>query len=486
MRVDLPCLHMARICLESKTGLSIASGLSEGGYDVLLVRDANGLPTLPGTAIAGVLRHLYQRFFATGEKDEEKDIDTGRLFGDGEKDRESPSCLHVSWGVVHDSQNVPIEGLLLGEESKRLEQDPILRLLAQPQPILRDHVRLNHQGATHEQGKFDRVMLPPGCRFSLEISLWSATKDDPRWQQLLTLLYSPRFRLGGAVRRGLGAFTVASLYHGCFDLRQEDEFNGFSKLGRDLKDVAGLVAFAKPKDVEYNMVTATIKLKPEDFWRFGQGDESLKPIDGRKTADQLPLLMPRIAWSDSGQGTLIDHTILLPASSIKGALAHRFVFHLCRSMDPITDIEHFDPQTMPAFKTLFGFAKEGGNEQEEGGQAGRMLIDDLCLDLPVNLGESLQRLTHNSQDRFTGGVRDGALFTEELLFDQGFTIKINILDYHNEDLQDDNLRIALLGVLEDLTKGRLSLGAGDAKGHGYFEGTVVWSDAGKWIQGERS
>ncbi|HAT51356.1 MAG: hypothetical protein HQL07_08065 [Nitrospirae bacterium] len=482
-------LHVARVCLESRTGLSIASGLSEGGYDVLLVRDANGLPTIPGTAIAGVLRHLYQRTFPDGE--------TETLFGTETKGDELLSRIHFSWGAVHDSHNQPIEGLLLGAEADKLEADPLLRLLAEPQPVLRDHVRINHRGAAEGSGKFDRGTLPPGCRFTLELLLWSENENDPCWERVLSLLYSPLFRLGGAVRRGLGAFKVVSIHENRFNLKDTEQFNRFTGLHRSLGSSEGLNL--RSKDALSQCFTApeavplcvTMTLKGEDFWRFGQGRVSFNPEIGRKPPDQLPLGIPKITWSDDGQARVVDLAILIPASAIKGALAHRFVFHLLRYegrfLEEMETPDTFDPRSLKAVQSLFGWANDTDGDGSQG-RVGRLLMDDLTLDLPARKPRHwVGRLTHNSIDRFSGGVRDGALFTEEMLFDLSWPFTLTIIDPHREPLQDPNLKKALADVLDDLATGQLSLGAGESKGHGIFTSDdVTWSDGGQWINGGRS
>ncbi|MBF0422019.1 MAG: hypothetical protein HQL73_03410 [Magnetococcales bacterium] len=487
-------LSLARVCLQNRSGLSIASGLSEGSFDVLLVRDANGLPTLPGTAVAGVLRHLYQKAFSVNEAE--------ALFGTQSGEHESTSRIQFSWGAVHDSSNNPVEGLLLGEDAKKLEQDPVLRLLCEAQPVLRDHVRINHRGTADGSGKFDRGTLPPGCRFTLEVALWSERDDDPCWKQVLALFFSPLFRLGGAVRRGLGALDVVSIHEIHFNLKDPKQFKQFHGLHRAMGSKDGWhrlkkdpllresrtpeVSGSVPPESAVQYLSLKMTLKPMDFWRFGQGEESLDQASEKRIADQLPLGIPKITWTEDGLAQMMEQTILIPASAIKGALVHRFVFHLLRFegrfLEDLENPEKYDPRSHKAVQALFGFAQDG-SDHESSGAAGRLLMDDLARDLPPQTpGQWLGRLTHNSQDRFTAGVRDGALFTEEMLFDLSWPLTIYIIDPYCAALQDPNLKKALAEVLEDLAQGRLALGAGETKGHGIFTSEKVsWSDGGLWI-----
>lgn len=107
MTPDLACLHLARITIETKTALSIGTGLGAGLYDPALVRDANSLLAIPGASIAGVLRHLFQRQHGCPA--------TEVLFGRARRGEERASRLHVSWACIHDAKDQPVEGLVLGE-----------------------------------------------------------------------------------------------------------------------------------------------------------------------------------------------------------------------------------------------------------------------------------------------------------------------------------------------------------------------------------
>ena len=52
--------YIARIILEAETPLFVGSGDSSLLKDALVHKDFNGLPMIPGTALAGVLRHSIE------------------------------------------------------------------------------------------------------------------------------------------------------------------------------------------------------------------------------------------------------------------------------------------------------------------------------------------------------------------------------------------------------------------------------------------
>jgi len=461
MLANYPILYIARLVLETRTPLSIGAGRGEGIFDTMLVRDANGLPTIPGSSFAGVLRHLYQHNY--GEEF------TDSLFGHANKNSEQPSQVHVSWGCIHNTQNQPIEGL--EHNSARLKNDLLLADALQLTPIVRDHVRLTHRGVAKDQGKFDRTSLRAGHRFSIELSLWSDNPKDERWDKLLNLLNRPDFRLGGATRRGLGALRVIKLRTRQFNLKEPKDFADYTeKFSNQLADTNEFTERTLLKTDEFPQ--AKIRIKPRDGYRFGQGAEPF----GTEEADLLPISEHKIKWKDNKGSVTNERYIVIPASAVKGALSHRVAFHynaLTGQFADKTPQPDYDKAENNAVKSLFGFAKEDG-----GGQVGHLLLDDLYIKPNANQAITLQ---HNSIDRFTGGVREHMLFNEEFVGQKtvlDFSLTV-ITPFLNEE---PTIRQALAMTLADLVEGRLALGAGSGRGgYGYFNGRLEWTDNEAWI-----
>jgi len=118
-----------------------------------------------------------------------------------------------------------------------------------------------------------------------------------------------------------------------------------------------------------------------------------------------------------------------------------------------------------AVSTLFGSAN---SDIEVQGAAGLVIIDDVYIEAPKVTSQM-----HNRIDMFTGGVINGALFEEELLWQTPLSLKLTIL---NQDKVSTLARKALLLSLDDLTQGWLPLGAGGSRGHGCFLGATQWSN----------
>jgi CRISPR/Cas system CSM-associated protein Csm3 (group 7 of RAMP superfamily) len=476
MTPDLTHYYVARIALETVTPLSVSAGGADGVFDIALVRDANGLPAVPGSTIAGVLRHLYWELH---QQDGMED-----LFGYQHGDQGQPSRLHISWGAIQDSKGVPVEGLLLGKVGKDRLTDTLLRaaLATDASRATRDRVRIGHRGAAAHTGKFDRAVLPAGYRFSAELALWSDLAKDPHWQQVLDLHAHPLFRLGGGTRAGLGRIKAAKVHTGHFDLGTTQGRKGFAGLPRGLGNTAGLQSLTlKPVAGRDRYLTATLKLKPRGFWRIGQGDQPTKFDSNGKPADLLPKLEPRVDWQTTPAKAGAAQ-LLIPASSIKGAMAHRLAFHANRLAGRWADAvlpahPNYDKSNdCEEVKSLFGFACDDKTAAApaERGQAGHLFIDDAFLAFTPH---DLTLMMHNAIDRFTGGVREHMLFMEELVWKKEIAITLTL----DTKGVTEAARVALGYALDDLCQGRLAIGGGAAKGHGFCNGNIIWSDGGKWL-----
>jgi len=465
-------LYFARAVLENLTPLSIATGSPDGVFDTALVRDANGLPALPGSSLAGVLRHLWASTHGSDH--------TNAVFGFQRLDQGQTSRLQLSWGALLDSQGRTAEGLLIGAVSKRLEDPLYAAALAEiDAPRFRNRVRLGHRGAAADTGKFDRAVLAAGHRFAVELRLAAARDDDgTEWQQVLRLLAHPALRLGGATRSGLGRLQCVSLHQRRFDLRAPADVDAFLALGRGLCDAQGLTQHAPQPDYA-QFLSGELKLEPRGLWRIGQGDKPLK--ESGKTPDLLPVVEQRVQWDAAGRGSRGPDRLLLPAASLKGALAHRMAFHARRFARLwAEDIDMATADDKPAaVAALLGEVKDKRRgRSERPGQAGALYIDDAWLAVSA---VKLAHVTHNGIDRFTGGVRDRVLFEEESVLGGELRIPITLdRAFLERSGKADEARLAFKAALDDLCQGRLALGSRVSTGNGLFAGELS-GDLADWL-----
>ena len=464
MRPHQPIVQLWRAVLEAQAPLSIASGLADATDDMRLALAPNGLPCLPGTALAGVLRHAVQAAL---------DEPAARtLFGYVDGDRGSVSGIEVSMGWLHDENDMPVESLL-----PDLQDRVFAPLLTQLQQIRR-RVRIDHRGTAVTGGHFDRAVLAAGHRFSVELALWSETADAAARDGavLLAALRSPRLRIGGLTHSGLGRLKVQRLHGRLFNLGNKDraDLAEFIALPPGVGELGGLpvIPNGAAGGPAANLAHVKFELLAEGPMRVGGGSAPGAAGGGR--VDDAPFREKRLEYPACGGLPQWTDNTVLPATAIKGALAHRVAFHDRRLRGqwcpPATGANDADAPS-PAVKAFFGTAA-----QRRTGHAGSLWLDDVVI--PDTKGGGLGVAAHTGIDRFTGGVRDGLLFKVQNLYAQAFKLAIDIdVEAANRRGADGPAWQALRDTCADLAAGRLAIGADAATGLGFVSGNCQWSGA---------
>ena len=473
---------LARIIIEATTPLSIGSGEKDIICDHLVARDSNGLPYIPGTAIAGIVRHSIEAidkvkaemFFGCNMTAEEKERQSKGKSGGKKGLKESTgegsqiifSSAHL---VINKERNEVVEGLLLNPfEDTYLKNFEIL-------PI-RQHVRINEQGSAVKKAKFDEEVVFKGTRFCFEIEMLSENEKNGIFSDVLSLLASDTLCIGSGTRSGHGEFKVEQCLVAVLDLTDVDHRKAYiekdAALKYSIKDdfSSGVVPFWKNTqyviDITKNLqnendgwTTYTLVLKPEDFFLFGSGF-------GNDIADMTPVTEVVVDWSDAPSAPAIkDNYILIPGSSVKGAISHRVAYHYNKLKKWYAGDKNAKPaEENDAVKALFGYAIN-----DKLVKRGNVIISDFLKNALTNDKKKL--LNHVAIDRFTGGAIDGALFSEEVVYDIDesyvLTMKVQITDQINNEMI-----IAFENALRNIATGMLPLGGGTNRGHGCFRGKV--------------
>jgi CRISPR/Cas system CMR subunit Cmr4 (Cas7 group RAMP superfamily) len=448
-------IALARVTIETRSPLSIGSGATDHAADIVLVRDANDLPALPGAALAGVMRSVYAARHGRDSAEAEFGIDPA-LPRTGPVPDLRPSRVAVSWGHVCDTKGLPRDGLIFEAVT-----DPLLKELMASQPLQRDHVRIGPLGTAEDGGKFDRGAVPAGVSFRFHIERPLDDDEDVEVvDRLVATLADPRLRLGGATRRGYGEIRPAAVRVAIADLATRsglDELKAFrSSLASDLP--ASFQIRSVPEGEAG--LSCELVLQPCDFWRVGGGEDASSPQRGDNAPDGTPYRERRF---ENGKAKL---ALTVPASGIKGALRHRTAFHFRRLTGNFAKPNDKSSVQEPVeIAELFG-AANGVSEA----RAGRLVLSDGIVEGP----EATKIVQHNSIDRYTGGTRDQILFSEEVLFRQNIRLRITILDDPTPTAAavPETVRQAFGLALSDLLQGRLAIGAGSAKGYGYCTGNL--------------
>ncbi|MBB4913986.1 RAMP superfamily CRISPR-associated protein [Streptosporangium saharense] len=458
-------------------------GLGHDPSDPLpIALDGQGRPYVPGTTLAGVLRHWM--------------------------DGAQPGTLDGLWGSAeekgHASRVVVADGLVTTEP--RLDEHA---LPAAPLDVaaleFRPSVGIDRvTGAAAPEFLYGRAVIPAGHYVRLEIDVESneeADLDEARMDALLTALRAGKVRVGAATGRGLGAVR---LLDDPFEM-VVDRFDSPEGLPAVLRDDPARRRGAEPSrrtDPALPPARQVLDIRVE--WR------PLAPVmvragAGGLFADTLPLT------------TRVDRrhvTLVLPGGSIKGALRGHaeFVERTAREggppapsappgASPADYSAAFRAQLdqLPAVRALFGAARDG---RERGAGALRAEECAALVTVPDELWDAaiggepdesdsvrdrledlgMARSDHVSLDRWTGGAADGRLFTVLEPHAVGWEpIRLSV-DLTRLGSGSDVALALLLVTLRDLAEGRIPLGASANRGFGDIEVTEVVLTGPPWAR----
>lgn len=423
---------IAHITFEAKTALKIGSKNADFLQDSPIQKDWNGLPMILGTSLTGVLRKEFDKNKANILFGEDKDSN--------KKDSKGSKTI-ISNALLLDENLKVKESLLLDfKESKILQKFIVL-------PI-REHNAMNDKGVTIKNAKFDEEVIYKGTRFKFSIEMLNENEDDKNnFFQLLDLLSKDSFRIGAGSSKGFGQIKVIEITYDEFDVNSDEYVNLSSSLNINTKlsKTYEIKEFDDEKYIKYKLI-----LTPDDFFMFGSGF-------GDDEADMTPVYESVI---DYEKKDLIEEKVLIPASSVKGAISHRTTYYY--NLLNKKFIENGCKSEI--VESIFGAKKD----KEKDSFKGNILISDVYLDKT-----SSKVFDHVSIDRFTGGAIDSALFQEKTIASkETFTLEILINKEKVKEKDEVELE-SFEKALKDITTGMLSLGGATTKGHGIFTGIVL-------------
>jgi CRISPR/Cas system CSM-associated protein Csm3 (group 7 of RAMP superfamily) len=509
---------LAKITLEAESPFAVYSGKQGLIQDKVFIRDANGLPYIPGTTLAGILRHHLTQLDESRGKD---------FFGDGGEKGYGSRIIIGSALLMDQTGKKVIEGLWPIPVNSQYYN-------AFLNGVSRDHVKITAKGVGEDNHKFEEELVPMGSRFVFELELIGTEDDQKQWDELIQFLYSSEFRVGSGSRKGFG--VLKPIHDQCkglvLDLTKELDLRIYLSKSSSLNDpFENWNTISIPEKGQSELwKTYILKLKAKDFFIFGAGY-------GDGDVDKVTKTEQKINWSSSGAKVGDEKHILIPATSIKGALAHRVAFHYNRlsknyigskskeeldvsiaspfsvilqnlknefNTDNTTtkedidrrmkeleeyafetspewidytkkseDLAHLKSQKEnqgtdlinPAVRVLFGISKN--SEVKEPGARGKVLIPDLIKPYQKSQEKIFQ---HIKIDRFTGGGIDGALFNEKGYNQPGdFELMIKV---ETSAFEHKHVKESFEAALTDLISGQLPLGGMTTKGHGIFTGTL--------------
>lgn len=435
--------HLAKIVVEAASPLAIGTGATHILTDSPVATDINGLPFIPATSLAGVIRHA---------------LDDDSLFGFPGADGGEGSKIIFTDAVMIGKDGRAVDGL-----GNIDFNDDFYRHYAN-MPV-RQHVKMNHRGVAEQSGKFDGQVVYKGTRFVFELEIASETDNSQALKDIIEKLQSASFRIGGGTRKGYGELKVIGYLckTAIIDMTNNADLDAYLSKSTLLSlDWEKYADFSLPS-VETSLpdwTTYKLTLTPEDFTLFGTG---LSDDD----ADNVSATEDVVIWENEN-GVEVPHfdgvRMLIPATSIKGAIAHRTAYHYNKLSGYFaTDQTIRSKAPNAAVKALFGFAGDNSSDSCRG----NVIMSDLFGSAPI------QKVMHHVKiDYFTGGTINGALFQEKVAVAEGqnFTLEILINNNIAFDGDKEKVYLAFETALIDLCEGLLPLGGATNRGYGIFSG----------------
>ena len=299
--------------------------------------------------------------------------------------------------------------------------------------------------------------------------------NERAFEQVLEHLQSQVFRIGSGTRRGFGEIEVKELRTA--ELNLKNNLQSYLDKSSNLQESSTWTGW-KESTSDNNLqngdwIKYKLTLCPEDFFLFGSGF-------GDDEADMTPMKAQKVVW-EKGIGTLKDNLVLIPATSVKGALAHRVAYYYNKLKEVFADklskgdYEQHVGKNNAAVKALFGSEGERVDGKMKNQLRGNLIFSDI-IEKPLHD----KILNHVSIDRFTGGAIDGALFSEKATYgkDTEFTTEIllhekavkRLIEKENSDFKE--VQQAFESALKDICTGMLPLGGGVNRGNGCFTGIL--------------
>lgn len=436
--------HIARITVEAMTPIAVGTGDNSIITDAPVIKDINGLPFIPATSIAGVMRHAL--------KNEEQ---RKRIFGyqSSINSEGQGSMVIYTDAIMLGKEGIALDGI------QCVDWDDELYAAYASLPV-RQHVRIGQNGTTERTGKFDNEVVYKGTRFVFELELISDVECNDIFSNILEILYKETFRLGCGTRCGYGKVKVVKCQKACLNLEIAEDLKTYLSKSSSLSEAWDRFEEVNTQQVTYEnegWTKYSLHLSPLDFFAFGSGM-------GDDDADNIPVSESIVTWEDN-KPHLKKKQTLLPGSAIKGTLAHRTAYNYNKIKGfYVGNADAKSGEENEAVAQIFGRAK--GTKA----QRGNILIDDLIG------GDMYSKLfCHIKTDYFTGGTVDGALFQEKSVMGRKCKYVLNIM-VKSSALEDNAIREAFEHSLKDVCEGLLPLGGITNRGNGIFMGELHKND----------
>lgn len=409
----------AKIVIEFKSALALHSGDRETGTNDKIATDWNGLPYIPATSLSGVLRSYLNQ----------SNFDVEKWFGE-----KNASSLIFSNAYILNGKGLQSSALIFEDEIK---EDKLLNYYyTNSQKNIKRRCHVNQRGSVAKDGgTFTISYLPAGARFVFDIHTqigyheYDESEID-EFKELLSTLNLSNMHLGSNTSNGMGQFKIINSSFDIIDLKDglnhnkiRDIFNNYQ-----LPTANVIETFKSQNSTNLNMLIFKSTLKALSTWTIGSGyeRENSKKSENSKTSSFCYSEI-EIKWNDENQFKNLEKVIKVCGSSIKGIIEHRVDYHYRRLTKKFAGDESIklensgDLNICDDVGILFGYSKDANLQQ-----TGCIIVSD--QEVYLDNDKNISNQTHNKIDYFSGGAMrlDGALFTNEVLFEPYFYVAVYI------------------------------------------------------------
>lgn len=293
----------------------------------------------------------------------------------------------------------------------------------------RPRLRMNRDtGAGENRKKFELAILDAGSAFSFTLLLKTdaySPKLEEKLEQALGALNSGILTLGGQTSNGFGEVSLTVTSHS-FDLRTSQGREDWLSNAKCSTPVE-LPKVQKPEGV---ILFCLDSVCPNFLIKSGSNKREALAKDAEKSRSVTSAMCRA------------DGRYVLPASALKGVLRNR--------AEAIAAYKNASPD----LEALFGRGNEGFDDN---GKPGLLRVKEYTLEHPKS-----KTITRTRLDRFTGGVLNQSLFTEETLSDH-IQICIEVAE------ENKNGCALLFYALRDLALGLYGFGSETSVGRGILQ-----------------
>lgn len=403
-------------------------GSASGDQGEVLIRQTSGIPFIQASSISGVLRSYCESI-------SEKEI-VRTLFGGSEDGGE---------GRIRVTDGEFMQGDGKKDCTLKLELRPRLKLNNATGTVAAASVK--SEGKETSGQKLEMQYVGAGARFSFELYVYDENEQEKGMiLRALAALNAGEIQIGGQKSNGCGYITIDSVLSNTYDMRISGERKAW------IEKTASHPETLKLPDLDESDLRNAYEIT---VYASTESELLVKGL----TVEKFGKDAPKAENMKNAAGNYI-----IPGSSFKGAIRNR--------MEMIAAY-------MNAEDTLITDAFGKTSDKKESGKVGNLKFRDIVLydendksSKETTLRSSAVKADKTAKtalrtrirvDRFTGGVMNGALFSE-LNVSGRLDITVLIADRGNTEA----VMGLLLFALRDLQSKKYAVGSGQNIGKGYL------------------